>query len=60
MRVDFRERTISLRLLGKILRFLRLEVSVHNVYITNQFKPTFVQGGPGGGVMGESVSGGDR
>jgi hypothetical protein len=29
------ESTISLRLLGIILRVLRLEVSVYNVYITN-------------------------
>jgi hypothetical protein len=35
------ERTISLRFLGIILRFLRLEVSVYNVYITNQFQTTF-------------------
>ncbi len=31
------ERTISLRFLGIILRVLRLEVSVYNVYIPNQF-----------------------
>jgi hypothetical protein len=31
------ERTISLRFLGIILRVLRLEVSVYNVYITIQF-----------------------
>jgi hypothetical protein len=31
------ERTISLTFLGIILRVLRLEVSVYNVYITNQF-----------------------
>ncbi len=31
------ERTISLRFLGIILGVLRLEVSVYNVYITNQF-----------------------
>jgi hypothetical protein len=35
------ERTISLRSLGIILRVLQLEVSVHNVYITSQFQPTF-------------------
>ncbi len=34
------ERTISLRFLGIILRVLRLEVSVYNVYITNQFQTT--------------------
>jgi hypothetical protein len=31
------ERTISLRFLGIILRILRLEFSVDNVYITNDF-----------------------
>jgi hypothetical protein len=43
--------------MGIILRVLRLEVSVYNVYITNQFQTTFAQGG-GGGV--KSVSIGDR
>jgi hypothetical protein len=38
------ERTIS------FLRFLTLEVSVYNVYITNQFQTTFARGGGGGGV----------
>ena len=46
---------ISLRFLGIILRVLRLEVSVYNVYITNQFKTTFAGRG---GV--ESVSRGDH
>jgi hypothetical protein len=32
-----------LRFLGIILRVLRLEVSVYNVYITNQFQTTFAQ-----------------
>ncbi len=41
------ERTISLRFLDIILRVLRLEVSVYNVYITNQFQNTFAQGGGG-------------
>ncbi len=41
------ERTISLRFLGKILRFLRLQVSVYNVYITDQCQTTFAQGGRG-------------
>ena len=43
------ECTISLRFLGIILRVLRLEVpqSAYNVYITNQFKTTFAQGGKG-------------
>jgi hypothetical protein len=36
-----------LRFLGIILRVLRLEVSVYNVYITNQFKTTIAQGGRG-------------
>ncbi len=31
--------------LGIILRVFRLEVSVYNVYITNQFQTTFAQGG---------------
>jgi hypothetical protein len=39
------ESTMSLRFLGIILRVLRLEVSVYNVYITNQFQTTFSQGG---------------
>ncbi len=38
------ERTISLRFLGIILRVFRLEISVYNVYITNQFQTTFAQG----------------
>ncbi len=33
-----------------ILRVLRLEVSVHNVYITNQFQTTFARGGGGGKI----------
>jgi hypothetical protein len=41
------ERTISLRFLGIFLRVLRLEVSIHNVYITNQFQTTFAQRGRG-------------
>jgi len=44
-----------MRLLGVILRVLRLEVSVYNVYITNQLQTTFAQ--RGGGV--KSVSRGD-
>jgi hypothetical protein len=38
--------------LGVTLRVLKLEVSVNNVYITNQFQTTFAQGGRVGG--GES------
>ncbi len=30
--------------LGIILRVLRLEVSICNIYITNQFQTTFAQG----------------
>jgi hypothetical protein len=30
--------------MGRILRVLRLEVSVYNVYITNQFQTTFDYG----------------
>jgi hypothetical protein len=35
------ERTIALRFSGRILRVLRLEVSVYNVYIRNQFQTPF-------------------
>ncbi len=42
------ERTISLRFRGIILRVFRLEVSVYNVHITNQFQTTFAGGGGGG------------
>jgi hypothetical protein len=38
------EHTISLRFLGIILRVFRLEVSIYNVYITNQFQTTIFQG----------------
>jgi len=41
--------------LGIIVRVLRLEVSVYNAYITNQFQTTFAQGGRGV----KSVSRGD-
>ncbi len=41
------ERTISLRFLSIILRVHRLEVSIYNVYITNQFQTTFATGGRG-------------
>jgi hypothetical protein len=50
------EHTISLRILGIILRVLSLEVSVYNVYITNLFQTTFAQGGRG---VIKSVSKGD-
>ncbi len=39
------ERKISLRFLGIIFRVLRLEVSIYNVYITNQFQTIFARGG---------------
>jgi hypothetical protein len=38
------ELTISLRFLGIILRVLRLEVSIYNIYIPNQFQNTFARG----------------
>jgi hypothetical protein len=38
------EHKISLSYLRIILRVLRIEVSIYNVYITNQFQPTFAQG----------------
>jgi hypothetical protein len=49
------ERKISLRFLGIILRVLRLEVFVYNVYayIRNHFQPTFAQGGGGGNLLVE-------
>jgi hypothetical protein len=43
-------RTVSLRFLVIILKALRLEVSVYNVYITNQFQTTFAQGRGGGKI----------
>jgi hypothetical protein len=49
------ERTISLKFLGIILRFLTFEVSIYNVNITNQFQTTFSQGGPGRGGGVKSV-----
>jgi hypothetical protein len=39
---------MSLRFLGIILRVLRLEVSVYNVYITNKFQTAFFWEGGGG------------
>jgi hypothetical protein len=41
------ERSISLRFLGIILRFLGLEVSINYVYITKQFQTSFAEGGGG-------------
>jgi hypothetical protein len=40
---EFHELTILLRFLDVILRVLRLEFSVYNVYITNQFQTTFAE-----------------
>jgi hypothetical protein len=37
------EHTISLRFLSIILRVLKLEVFVYNVYISNQFETTFAE-----------------
>ncbi len=51
------ERTISLRFLGIIWRVLSLEVSVHNVYITNQFQPFLFKRG-GGSVSKSGQQGG--
>jgi hypothetical protein len=45
------EHTNSLRFLDIILRVHRLEVSVYNVYITNQFPTTFARGRGGGWVL---------
>ncbi len=43
------ERTISLRFLGITLKVIMREVSLYNVYITNQFQTTLVRGMGGGG-----------
>ncbi len=51
------ERTISVRFLGIILKVLRHEVSVYNVFIINQLQTTLLLRGGGGGV--KSVSRGD-
>jgi hypothetical protein len=59
IRSRIHERSISSSFLGIILRVLRLEVSVSNVYITNQFQPTFAQGGVGEGGGVKSVIRGD-
>jgi hypothetical protein len=47
-RSQIHECAISLRFLGAILKVLRLEVSVYNVYNTNQFNPLLLGGGGGG------------
>ncbi len=54
LRIRTRSRisTISSRFLGFILRVLRLEASVNNVYIKNQFQTTFGGVGGGGGEVG--------
>jgi hypothetical protein len=43
------ERTISLRFLGIILRVLRLQVSIYNVYITKPVSNHFCSREGGGG-----------
>ncbi len=43
------ERTISLRFLGIILKLLKIEVSLYDVYITNHLQTTFAHGGKGWG-----------
>jgi hypothetical protein len=44
---------VSLRFLGIILRVLRLEVSVYNAYITNQFQHHFFSRGGGSDSRGD-------
>jgi hypothetical protein len=39
---------MKVQFLGIILRIVRLEVSIYDVYITNQFQTTFAHGGGGG------------
>jgi hypothetical protein len=55
-KIRIHEHTIALKLQGLILRVLRLEVTVYNVYITNLFQTTFAVGGSG---RVKSVSRGD-
>jgi hypothetical protein len=45
IRSRIHEHAISLRFLGKILKVLRLEIFVYNVYTTKQFQTPFAQGG---------------
>ncbi len=52
-------RTISLRFLGIVLRDFRLQVSLYNVYVKNQFQTSFARGWGGGGRGVKSVSRGD-
>ncbi len=47
------ERTISLRFLGIILRVLRLEVSVYNVYISKKHVSNHFARGGGGNLLVE-------
>jgi hypothetical protein len=49
-RSGIHERTISLRFLGIIWRFLRLEVSIYNVSLQTSFKPLLLKGGGGGKI----------
>jgi hypothetical protein len=44
-RCRIHDRTISSRFLGISLRVLKLEVSVYNFYITNQFQTTYAGDG---------------
>ncbi len=55
LRSRIHERTISVRFLGIILRDLRLELSVYNVYITVQtsFKPLLLKEGGGRVILVE-------
>ncbi len=44
---EFMKVTISSRFLDLIVRVLRLEVSIYNVYISDQLQTTFARGGGG-------------
>jgi hypothetical protein len=55
-RSQITEHTILLRFLGIILRVLRPEVSIFNVYIKTQFQTNFAQKGGGG----EKFGGGEK
>jgi hypothetical protein len=46
-----------LRFLGIIFTVLRLEVSIYNDYIKNQFQTTFAGGGGEGGRRGDCAIG---
>jgi hypothetical protein len=57
IRIRHTEADFMLRFLGITLRVLRHQVSVYNVYVTNQFQTNSAQEG-GGGVV-KNVSRGD-